>query len=163
MCKADIRCLWSIGFQFQYSYSEYLYQYLIYLCNYVSCQICVQRPSWDPKTVAVIDRWSLFICCLCYKNWNLPFKMVVFEGRWLLFRGGRYVRFDWLRIVFGNFTNIITWSVFPSPAAKAELKFSSSLLIRLSAVPWTTLLSSVFWAENKTKLFWMNKVKSNLF
>jgi hypothetical protein len=31
-------------------------------------------------------------------------------------------------------------------------------------VPWTTLLSSVFWAENKTKLIiWLNSVKLNWF
>ncbi len=44
---------------------------------------------WDPKIVAVVDRWSLFRGSLYYKNDNWAFLMVAFVGRWPLFRGGR--------------------------------------------------------------------------
>jgi hypothetical protein len=49
---------------------------------------------WDPKIVAVVDRWSLFRGILYYTNFNWAFKIVAFDGRWPLFRGGRLLRFD---------------------------------------------------------------------
>jgi hypothetical protein len=38
---------------------------------------------WDPKIVAVVDRWPLFRGGLYYKNWNWAFKIMVFVGRWV--------------------------------------------------------------------------------
>ena len=44
---------------------------------------------WDPKIVAVVDRWSLFKGRLYSKSpiWDL--KMVIVIDRWSLFGGGR--------------------------------------------------------------------------
>ena len=42
---------------------------------------------WDPKKVAVVDRWSLFRSHLCSKSSKWDFKTVV--DKWLLFGGGR--------------------------------------------------------------------------
>jgi hypothetical protein len=49
---------------------------------------------WDPKKVAVVDRWSLFRVYLCNENFNLDLKMMVVIDRWSLFGGGRLLRFD---------------------------------------------------------------------
>ncbi len=49
---------------------------------------------WDPKIVAVVDRWSLFRGQLCNKSFSRDQKMVVVIDRWSLFVGGRYLRFD---------------------------------------------------------------------
>jgi len=45
---------------------------------------------WDPKVVAVVDRWSLFRGPLCYKkNSKLDVKIVAVIDRWSLFGDGR--------------------------------------------------------------------------
>ena len=44
---------------------------------------------WDPRVVAVVDRWSLFRCHLSNRNWKWGHKVVVVVDRWSLFRGGR--------------------------------------------------------------------------
>ena len=40
-------------------------------------QTCVQRPPWDPKIVAFVDRWSLFEGNLCNKSSKCDIEMVV--------------------------------------------------------------------------------------
>ena len=49
---------------------------------------------WDPKIVAVVDRWSLFRGPLWYKSSKWDHKIVAVVDRWSLFGGGRYHRFD---------------------------------------------------------------------
>ena len=44
---------------------------------------------WDPKIMAVVDKWSLFKGHLCYKSSKWDPKMMVVEDRWSLFGGGR--------------------------------------------------------------------------
>jgi len=43
---------------------------------------------WDPKIVAVVDKWSLLRGHLCSKSPILDHKMVVVVDRWSLFGGG---------------------------------------------------------------------------
>ncbi len=43
----------------------------------------------DPKIVAVVDRWSLFVGHLCYKMSNWDLKIVAVVDGWSLFGGGR--------------------------------------------------------------------------
>jgi hypothetical protein len=38
---------------------------------------------WDPKIVAVVDRWSLFNGQLCYKTFEWGLRIVVVIDRWL--------------------------------------------------------------------------------
>ncbi len=44
---------------------------------------------WDPKIVAVVNRWSLFRGHSCYKRsiWDLKIEAVI--DRWSLYGGGR--------------------------------------------------------------------------
>ncbi len=44
---------------------------------------------WDPKILAVVDRWSLFRGHLCYKRSNMDLKTVAVVDRWSIFGGGR--------------------------------------------------------------------------
>ncbi len=44
---------------------------------------------WDPNTVAVVDRWSLFRGYLCNKSPNRDIKIVVVVDRLSLFGDGR--------------------------------------------------------------------------
>ena len=60
---------------------------------------CTVKPvyndhPWDPKIVAVIDRWSLFRGRLCSKSSKWDLQMVVVIYKWSLFGGGRQLRFD---------------------------------------------------------------------
>ncbi len=59
------------------------------------------RP-WDPKIVAIVDKWPLFRDGLYYKIWNWAFKIMAFVGRWPLFRGGRWLRFDCTNFIGGT-------------------------------------------------------------
>ena len=43
---------------------------------------------WDPKIVAVVDRWSFSEVRLCYKSSTRDLKMVAVIGRRSLFGGG---------------------------------------------------------------------------
>jgi len=45
---------------------------------------------WDPKIVAVVERWSLFKGHLCSKSLKWDLKIVVIIDRWSLFGGGHY-------------------------------------------------------------------------
>ncbi len=44
---------------------------------------------WDPKIVAVVDRWSLFRGHLCNKGSKWDLKMMVVIDSWSLFGVGR--------------------------------------------------------------------------
>jgi hypothetical protein len=44
---------------------------------------------WDPKIVAVIDRWSLLRGHLCSKSEIWDLKMLTIVDTWSLFGGGR--------------------------------------------------------------------------
>ncbi len=44
---------------------------------------------WDPKTVAVVDRWSMFGGYLSNKSSKWDLEMVVVIDRWSLFVDGR--------------------------------------------------------------------------
>jgi hypothetical protein len=44
---------------------------------------------WDPKKVAVVDRWSLFSGHLCSKSLKWDLKIVGVTDRWSLFGGDR--------------------------------------------------------------------------
>jgi len=56
---------------------------------------------WDPKIVAVVDRWSLFIGNLCSKSPKWDHKMVVAIRRWSLAQVWLYFIFVFL---LTNFT-----------------------------------------------------------
>jgi len=68
-------------------------------CNYWSLlgtvKLVHNDHPWDPKFVAVVDRWSLLTggrcseVALCYENWNWDPKIVVAVDKWSLFGGGR--------------------------------------------------------------------------
>jgi len=51
---------------------------------------------WDPKIVAVVDRWSLFRGHLCYKKTNWDLKIAAVIDRWSLFGGCRLTVFAFL-------------------------------------------------------------------
>ena len=60
---------------------------------------CTVKPVYNdhpqyPKIVAVVDGWSLFGGRLCYKRSYWDLKTVAVVDKWLLFRSGRYLRFD---------------------------------------------------------------------
>jgi hypothetical protein len=44
---------------------------------------------WDPKIVAVVDRWLLFRGHLCDKSLKWDLTMVVVIDRWPILGGGR--------------------------------------------------------------------------
>ena len=48
---------------------------------------CTVRLPYEPKIVAVVDRWSLLRGHLCYKI-ELGLKIVAVINWWLLFGGG---------------------------------------------------------------------------
>jgi len=60
----------------------------------IQSNLCTTTTLWAPK------KWPLLTggCCaevaLCYTNWNCDPKIVVVVGKWLLFGGGRKLRFD---------------------------------------------------------------------
>jgi hypothetical protein len=67
---------------------------------------------WDPKIVAVVDRWSLFRGHLCNKSPKWDLKMVVVRGRWSL---SEVVVSSGLTVVKFGFTKWIRGSCIVTP------------------------------------------------
>jgi len=69
------------------------------MCEEHTVKLVYNDHPWDPKFVAVVDRWSLFrgsfmlwklkLGPLCYENWNWDPKIEVAVDKWSLFGGGR--------------------------------------------------------------------------
>ncbi len=55
----------------------------------VTIRLVYNDHPWDPKIVAVFDRWSLFRGHLCNKSSKWDLKIVVVIDRRSLFGGGR--------------------------------------------------------------------------
>jgi hypothetical protein len=55
----------------------------------ITVKFVYEDHPWNPKIVAVVDRWSLFRRNLCYKRLHWDLKIVAVIDRGSLFRGGR--------------------------------------------------------------------------